>query len=345
LIGSEINILMTGAGAPGAPGIIHCLLQDIRVRLLTGDMDPEATGRFLNKNFITLPKASDTEFASGILEICKEKNIQVVMPLVTKELLPLSENREDFTENGIRVMVSSEKAIRTANNKSACYQFLQQQGIRVPEFYVVKTLDQFMEAADKLGYPHYSFCFKPSESNGSRGVRIVSAHIDEADLLFNQKPGHLFITYDHACSILSSAPFPELLVSEYLPGQEFSVDCLAKNGVAKIILPRLRKKMIGGISVRGSFVGDRLLIDYCRNIIQSMNLHGNIGLQVKLSKDGEPLLIEINPRVQGSIAAALGAGINLPLMAVYQELGEKIPEEFNINWNISFSRYWTEVFY
>jgi len=335
---------MTGAGAPGAPGIIHCLSQDKRINLYIGDADSEATGRYLHPNFILLPKATDPDFASRILEICIEKKIGLVMPLVTKELLPLSEMHQDFKEHGIQVMVSSEKTIRIANNKSECYSFLRKNNIRIPEFYVVQNINDFSDAAEKLGYPKNSFCFKPSESNGSRGVRIVSANLDETDLLFNHKPGHLYMTYEHAISILSSAPFPELLVSEYLPGQEYSVDCLAENGTPKIILPRSRKKMIGGISVRGTFIKDTRLISYCEQIIRTLNLHGNIGIQVKLSKDGEPLLVEINPRVQGTIVAALGAGINFPLLAVYQEMGEKIPE-VSIRWNTSFSRFWTEVFY
>jgi carbamoyl-phosphate synthase large subunit len=32
---------MTGAGAPGAPGIIKCLLQDKRIQLLIADADPD----------------------------------------------------------------------------------------------------------------------------------------------------------------------------------------------------------------------------------------------------------------------------------------------------------------
>lgn len=336
---------MTGAGAPGAPGIMHCLSQDSRIKLFPGDADPDATGRYLQPDFILLPKATDPEFASRILEICIEKNIRVVMPLVTKELLPLAEMHQDFKEHGIHVMVSPEKAVRIANNKSECYSFLNKNTIRVPEFYVVNNINDFSDAADRLGYPASQFCFKPSESNGSRGVRIVSANLDETDLLFNHKPGHLFMTYEHAVSILSSAPFPELLVSEYLPGQEYSVDCLAENGKSKIILPRSRKKMIGGISVRGTFIKDARIISYCEQIIRVLNLHGNIGIQIKLSKEGEPLLIEINPRVQGTIVAALGAGINLPLLAVQQQLGEKIPDNPVIHWNTSFSRFWTEVYY
>ena len=146
--------------------------------------------------------------------------------------------------------------------------------------------------------------------------------------------------------ILSSSNFPELLLSEYLPGDEYSVDCVAKNGASVVIVPRIRKKMINGISVEGEFIYDESIITYCKQIIHSLQLHGNIGIQVKKSVSGEFLILEINPRVQGTIAAALGAGVNLPLLAVYQEIDISIePKNLEVRWGTKFSRYWQEVFY
>ncbi|OPZ17341.1 MAG: carbamoyl phosphate synthase-like protein [Bacteroidetes bacterium ADurb.BinA245] len=75
-------------------------------------------------------------------------------------------------------------------------------------------------------------------------------------------------------------------------------------------------------------------------------MHGNIGIQVKKDTNGNYLILEINPRVQGTIAAALGAGVNLPLLAIKQELGMPISDiEMQVNWNTGFSRHWAEVFY
>jgi carbamoyl-phosphate synthase large subunit len=216
----------------------------------------------------------------------------------------------------------------------------------VPHFYVAKTTEEFIHAAFGLGHPERPFTFKPSISNGSRGFRIVSDSINESEQLFQTKPYNTFITYAHTLKILSSHPFPELLVSEYLPGDEYSVDCLANEGETIIAVPRLRTKTINGISVQGRFVQHDAIISYCHRIIKAIGLHGNIGIQVKLSDKGEPLLLEINPRVQGTIVAGLGAGINLPLLAVKQEMGfPPAPEDLQVKWGISFSRYWAEVFH
>lgn len=337
---------MTGAGAPGAPGIIRCLLQDSRIRLTVSDADAEATGRFLHHDFVQIPKATESGFTDAVLRLCRERSIQLILPLVTRELFVFAAQKELFEKAGVKVLVSQENAITIANNKSACYRFLEDQGIHVPRFYVAKTSEEFIHAAFGLGHPEKSFTFKPSVSNGSRGFRIVSDSINESEQLFEVKPYNTFITYAHALKILSSQPFPELLVSEYLPGEEYSVDCLANHGKTIVAVPRLRTKMINGISVKGSFVEHHAIIAYCRSIIAAIGLHGNIGIQVKLSESGEPLLLEVNPRVQGTIVAGLGAGINLPLLAVKQEMGLPTePTELQVKWGTQFSRYWTEVFH
>jgi len=223
---------------------------------------------------------------------------------------------------------------------------LQWRGIAVPEFRVVETVEQFQTAVAELGYPYEPVCFKPSLSNGSRGFRIISEQMNELDLLFNHKPTSTYICLNDAVRILSSGIFPELLISEYLPGEEYSVDCLANHGESILIVPRLRKKMINGISVEGEFIKEEAIINYCRQIIHELQLHGNIGIQVKKSETGKFLILEINPRVQGSISAALGAGINFPLLAIKQELGLPITsEELEVKWGVKFSRFWDEIFY
>jgi len=343
---SRINVLITGGGAPGAPGIIKCLLQDERINLYVADADENAIGKYLHPQFHTIPPASDPNFVESLFDFCKNRNIQFVLPLVTKELLPLAKAKETFRKQGIVILVSDPDSISLANNKSACYQYLQKHDVNIPAFHIVKNIEEFEQAALSLGYPEKTFCFKPSVSNGSRGFRIISDNLDLNDILFNQKPTNTYLTYEYAIQLLSQKPFPELLVCEYLPGEEYSIDCLAENGVLKIALPRLRQKMNNGISVKGEFQNDKAIIDYCNTIITILKLHGNIGIQLKRNIDGEALLLEINPRVQGSIVAGLGAGVNLPLLAIHQELGMSIElNKLNIRWGTSFSRYWTEVFH
>ena len=347
----SINILMTGGGAPGAVGILHCLKQNPLFNITVADANPDAIGKYLNTDFETIPFANDSNFVEAILSLCRRKNIHAVLPLVTKELIPLSQRSNEFELAGAKLLLSPASSLEIANNKSRLYQFLQWRGIPVPDFRIIDgsaplAIEQFKTAVEELGYPQKTICFKPSVSNGSRGFRIISEKINETDLLFNHKPNSVYININEAIRILSSGPFPELLVSEYLPGEEYSVDCLANHGESVLIIPRLRKKMINGITVEGEFVKEDNIIASCRNIIKELQLHCNIGIQLKGSESRQFLLLEVNPRVQGTISAALGAGVNLPVLAVKQELGLPIsPDELIVTWGTKFSRYWSEVFY
>lgn len=337
---------MTGGGAPGAPGIIRCLKENKSFHITLADANPDAVGRFLCDDFETIPVASDASFITDVLAVCRKKEIKIILPLVTKELIPFSKHIKEFEEKGINVLVSPSHSLEIANNKSRLYEFLEWRGIPVPAFRVVESVDQFKTAVEELGYPLKPVCFKPSVSNGSRGFRIVSEQMNELDLLFNYKPTSTYLSLPDSIRILSSGFFPELLISEYLPGEEYSVDCIAKHGQPVLIVPRLRKRMINGISVEGEFVKDDTIISYCIQIITALSLHGNIGIQVKRSAAGQFLILEINPRVQGTISAALGAGVNLPELAVKQELNLPISsKELEVKWNTKFSRYWNEVFY
>ena len=337
---------MTGGGAPGAAGILHCLEQDPSFHVTVADADPDASGRYLNEDFEAIPFAGEPAFIGAMLSICRKKNIHAVLPLVTKELIPLSLHAKEFELTGTKLLISPTASLEIANNKSRLYEFLQWRGMEVPGFKVVETTDQFKSAVEELGYPQKQVCFKPSVSNGSRGFRIVTAAIDEPDLLFNYKPNSAYISMGDALRILSKGPFPELLISEYLPGEEYSVDCLANHGEPVLIIPRLRKKMINGISVEGEMVKEQTIISYCNRVIHELQLHGNIGIQVKRSAPGIFLPLEINPRVQGSISACLGAGVNLPVLAIKQELGLPVStDETIVKWGTRFARYWKDVFY
>lgn len=337
---------MTGGGAPGAAGILKCLAQENSFNIIAADANPNAVGRYLVKDFVTIPFANDLSFTDSLIDLCLKKKIHIILPLVTKELIPLSQRQEEFGQLGTKVLISPTASLEIANNKSRLYQFLQWRGIPVPEFRVVETTAQFKDAVNELGYPFRPVCFKPSVSNGSRGFRIISDQMNEMDLLFNHKPSSTYISFSDALRILSSGVFPELLVSEWLPGEEYSVDCLAHHGESILIVPRSRKRIINGISVEGEFVKEENIIGYCSRIIKELQLHGNIGIQVKRSVAGEFLILEINPRVQGTISAALGAGINLPVLAIKRELALPISSrELEVKWGTKFSRYLNEVFY
>lgn len=338
------NILVTGGGAPGAPGILNALRADKNLNLFSCDVNAITAGTFLADNYFTVLRGDDSAYVKDLLAKCLERKINVIFPITTKELVPLSQHKELFSKNGIEIIVSDFSELVIANNKGLLYTHLQNRGIEVPQFHIVKTITNFEAAASSLGYPKNTFIFKPCEANGSRGFRIVDDSKTEHDLLFNQKPTSTYISYKKAIEVLSEQPFPELVVTEYLPGKEYTVDCLVYNDEIKFIIPRTREKMNNGISVAGTIEKNEEIIEYCTKILNVLKLDGPIGIQVKYSLKNKPLLVEINPRIQGTSVACIGAGINIPLLAVNLKLNTAtaIPQ---ITWGIKFIRYYEELHY
>jgi len=348
-MGNKITVLMTGAGAPGGPGIIKALLSDPNIDLYTADMNEYASGRFLVSDcrFSTIPNAKDEKFIQRILELCNKHKVDVLFPLVTLELFKISQYKNEFLNRNIRVIVSEYDAINIANNKCQLYSHLKANDIAIPNFKIINKNEYLEQAAYELGYPDVPVVMKPCISNGSRGIRILDTKKDRFSLLFDEKPTSLYTNLNEIMDTIKGKKIPPLMLCEYLPGDEITVDTLVKEGEMKECLLRKRNTMNNGISTSGTFIDSDSIDKYIEQIIRAVpGLEGPVGFQVKQSKDGEFLLLESNPRIQGTSVAALGVGINLPQLAVYLSVDSPSPSlKINRKKGISFSRYFSEVFY
>ena len=130
---------------------------------------------------------------------------------------------------------------------------------------------------------------------------------------------------------------------EFLPGEEFSIDVMVDNGKCHCVIPRSRDKIKMGISFVGTTVEDKEIIKYSKQLVESLNLNGNVGLQFKRDINGIPKIIESNPRVQGTIVLCTASGYNMVYNSVKAALGEKLID-YKINWNTKMIRYWDELY-
>lgn len=346
-MGDKINVLLTGAGSPGGPGIIQSLKKKTNINLYISDANPNASGRYIFNDcyFYQLPLANNKNFISKLLDLCVKKKINLILPLVTKELFQLSIHKEKFLEKGIKVIVSDKDALFLANNKCLLYKHLKKNKINVPKFFIANNKDQLKESVFKLNYGKVPVVIKPCIGNGSRGVRILDKNADRFDLLFNQKPTSIFSTLDEVIKSIGKKEMPQIIVSEYLPGIELTIDTIVEDGNLLDILIRTRTTINNGISTSGNFIDDKEAFNYINDIVSIIpGLKGPIGFQIKKSVTGKYLLLETNPRMQGTSVAALGLGINLPLRVVDHALGNNL-KKITKNSGISFVRYYQEAFY
>ncbi|MBE7440076.1 MAG: alpha-hydroxy-acid oxidizing protein [Spirochaetales bacterium] len=114
----------------------------------------------------------------------------------------------------------SRETARAASNKIIMRETLRRAGLPVPDFRPVYSLNDARSALREMSLP---LVLKPAENMGARGVILIRDR-SELEAAFRHTRNHL--------------RSPELIIEEFMPGPELSVDALAWRG-------GLRKKITG----------------------------------------------------------------------------------------------------
>ena len=343
----DLNVLMTGAGAPGAPSIIKCLRKngERNIRIIGVDMNEKSNGRRLVDVFYQVPAARDDGYIDAILKICDKEKIDIVMPLVTRELVKYAQSRQLFADRNIVLSVDDLEPLKIINNKANLLMKMRELGMETPAFKVVSTADEVESAVYELGYPNNAVCVKGAEGNGSRGVRIIDPAKSLYDLFFNEKPNSMYISFEELMRTLREKnAIPQMLVMEYLPGQEYGVDALCDHGRILYIAGRYNYAVSSSIPQGCILENRKEPFAIAEEIIEKLSITGNINFDFIYDKNGDPRLIEINPRLSATIASYAPAGINFPYLRLKQLLGEPI-EGLKLQEGIMMQRRYSEVFF
>lgn len=335
----DVTVLITGSGAPGIKGTLYSLNNNFdnrHIKTIGTDIKNNAVGKFLCDKFYQISRPSSSEYLEQLLNICINENVDVLLPQNTSELLVLSQNKNEFESIGTKVTISDEASINTANDKYKLMGLAKNIGVPTADFYLVNTFDELVKYATKLGWPNKPIVIKPPLSNGMRGVRIIDESIDLKKMLYSEKPTSLYLNMDFLERILGSS-FPKLLVMEYLPKEEYTVDILKADTFT--VVPRKRNIINSGISFESTVEENELISKYSTMLTKELKLNYAFGFQFKLDENNVPKLLESNPRVQGTMVLSTFAGANVIYGAVKSALKEEVPE-FNIQLGTKILRYW-----
>jgi len=348
-----LTILLTGVGAPGTKGTIFSLRNNperVPIRLIGVDNNVNAVGKYFVDAFYPVPRANEEGYLEQLMYICEVENVQVIIPQTTLETEFLSVHKPYLEAIGIKVLTSSAEAIRVANNKALLLSLFSSLGLPYPKFRVASSKDELLKAAEELGYPHNPVVVKPPVSNGMRGFRILMEDYWDATKFLEEKPDGVVISLGELSRILSRGPqWPTLIVMEYLPGAEYTVDVF-RGEKAFVAVPRLRQVVRSGISFVTVTELREDIVEQSRIASEALDLRLAFGFQFKMSNDGIPKLLECNPRIQGTMVAATFAGLNLIWFSVKELLGHPVePEQISpvlsllLEKRVGFYRYWGGV--
>ena len=93
-----LTVLLTASGAPGSAALIRALRENGErdIRLVGTDMSELAIGRHLCDAFYIVPPGADPSFADALAEICKNEQVDAVLPQSSFELQTLALHRDHF---------------------------------------------------------------------------------------------------------------------------------------------------------------------------------------------------------------------------------------------------------
>lgn len=264
-------------------------------------------------------KISAADYVDFCLSFCRDHDVDIFVP--RRFLTDIAQHLGDFNERGVKVLVGRDaRLMKIFDDKVATYEFIAAGGLKefVPPYRIATTFAQFNAAYDALKTADNRICYKLTEDEGAVTFRVIDDAIEDISALHNMP--NMKVTRAAAQKILSRYDFKiPLLVMPYLSGREISVDCLA-TAQGNIIVPRFKTNH------RYSEVKfDAPIITAAEKILSLMNF--DVPVNIQFRTDGTELyLLEINPRMSGGLQlSCLGAGINIPDIAINQLLGLNKP--------------------
>lgn len=347
MIMKSVKVLRTASGSPSAPGGYKSLKcnGEREIIIIGTDMKDDPSIRQYVDIFYKVPAVNDPNYVDVLLEICRKEKVDVVMPGISAELPLLEARRNEFEAIGTKVSVTDRKGLLIANDKLKLYEFMKEHDLKVPNFEKADTIEELLIACERLGYPNKAVCIKMKDGSGSRGIRIINPKQSRYDIFVGEKPNSFYTTLDDMVSMFKEAgKMPELMVMEFLPGMEYSVDVLANHGKIDYMIGRESNVILASIPQEATLAPNEEAYKIAEDVISALELDGNLDLDFKFDENGHPQLMEINPRTAATMSIFSAGGVNLTYLRVKQLLGEPLPK-LDVKYGVKMKRRYAEFFY
>ena len=270
---------------------IHNALKYSKFVELYGASSVSCHAEFLFKNYIEgVPFPGDPGLIDALNKIVDEYGIDLIYPAHDSACLTLTEEQDKLH---CKVVTSPIETVDTCRSKTKTYEFFK------GEEFIPKT---FASADDVKSYP--VFC-KPAVGQGSEGAMKVNDRDDLEKLLAGDE---------------------QYVICEYLPGDEYTVDCFTdRNGKLRSAIIRRRERIRSGIAVRSRIIPmEDSVMKIAEKINSKMVFSGAWFFQLKRNTEGEFRLLEISARIPGTMGTTRNLGINYPMLTIFDMLGYDI---------------------
>ncbi|UUX91811.1 carboxylate--amine ligase [Methanoplanus endosymbiosus] len=247
------------------------------------------------------PAIKEQDFVKKLISELKKNHIDVLLPVHSEDTYVVTKYLDKFREH-TAVPFMDYKTIDSVNNKSIFLKNAYDMGFPVPKTYHPDDLESLRKISKEIDYPAVIKLRKSSSSIG---------------LSYAKSPEELIQTFKDTITKfnLNNKNYP--IIQEYVKGDGYGVSLLFNHGDLRAFFThkRLREYPISGgpstcrVSVRNSGM-EKIAVD----LLKSYNWHGIAMVEFKLTEEGKPVIMEVNPRFWGSVNQAVLSGVDFPYL-------------------------------
>ena len=278
---------------------IHNALKYSKDFKLFGGSRVDDHGKFVYENYIPdIPFIDDENLLNYLNDVIDEYDIDLIYPSHDDVVLKLAELKDSLNAH---VVVSNDETCDVCRSKSKTYEFFKGKDF-IPKVYDI-SIDSFddLDYVENITDGEFPIFLKPDVGQGAKGVAIANS-VDDLKHHFSENPG--------------------LIAVEYLPNKEYTIDCFSSKGELLYCEMRERIRVKDGISVNAITIKTEETVREIAEIINSkLTFDGAWFFQLKKDKNNQYKLLEIAPRIAGTMALHRNTGINFPLLTLYVHLG------------------------
>jgi len=281
------NVLIFPAGSEIGLELNRSLKHSMHFNLI-GASSVDDHSKFAFKNYVSgVPFVNTDEFIPHINKLIKEHSIDYIFPAHDSVVVELS---KAFSENRLDcpVITSKYEVADLCRSKKRTYDLFKD---------TITTPKQFKY--EDIKNEDFPLFVKPDIGQGSKGACKVK-DIEELDYCLSKDSS--------------------LLILELLPGKEYTIDCFTNHrGELLFANGRTRNRISNGISVNAIAAEDSRFQEIALKINNTLEFQGMWFFQVKEDSKGSLSLLEISPRVAGTMGYHRSKGQNLPLLALFDK--------------------------
>lgn len=221
----------------------------------------------------------DKGYISELLKICKEDQIDLLIPTIDTDLLVLSKNVEKFETIGTKVLISKPDKIAVCRDKNYTADFFESCGLKAP-----RTVNDY-----HLYCGPYPCFIKPKD--GSSSINAFKVESQSELKVYSEQ-------------------IEDYIIQPFIEGTEYTVDIFCDYAGNPIyIIPRIRVAVRAGEVLKTQIVMDKKIIAECQKLIRKFQPSGPMTVQlIRQNLTGDDYYIEINPRFGGGAPLSMKAG-------------------------------------